>query len=161
MGGVEGDRSFGPARGLLVGGADYPQHANAQMLALAMIETRAGLEAVEAIAAVAQLDGLFIGPSALGIELGLGPGAAHDHAVLAAAIHRIQVAANAAGKVTGIWCGNAEMARAMHDSATHPTEPHWRTLAALLLLAGMSPQRLLALPAHPIAAHSGASNCGF
>jgi len=70
------------------------------------------------------------------------------------------------------------------DSATHPIEPHWRTLAALLSqgaealacarhkqssglfmsghsLAGMSPQRRRALPAHPIAAHSGASNYGF
>ena len=108
-----GDRSFGPARGLLVGGADYPLHANAQVLALAMIETRAGLEAVDAIAAVAPIDGLFIGPSDLGIALGLGPGAAHDHPVLAAAIRRIQDAAQAAGKVTGIWCGSADMARAM------------------------------------------------
>jgi 4-hydroxy-2-oxoheptanedioate aldolase len=113
MGGVEGDRSFGPARGLLVGGPDYPQHANAQMLALAMIETRAGLDTVEAIAAVAQIDGLFIGPSDLGIALGLGPGAAHTHPVLAAAITRIHQACAAVGKVAGIWCGSAEMARDM------------------------------------------------
>ena len=113
IGGTEGDRSFGPARGLLVGGADYPQQANAQMLALAMIETQAGLDAVEAIAAVAQLDGLFIGPSDLGIALGLGPGAAHTHPLLAAAIARIHRACEAAGKVTGIWCGSAEMARDM------------------------------------------------
>ncbi len=111
--GVEGDRSFGPARGLLVGGADYAQHANAQMLALAMVETRAGLDAVEAIASVASIDGLFIGPSDLGIALGLGAGAAHTHPVLAAAISRIQQAAAAAGKVVGIWCGSAEMARDM------------------------------------------------
>ena len=111
--GFEGDRAVGPARGLLVGGADYPQHANAQMLALAMIETQAGLDAVEAIAAVAQIDGLFIGPSDLGIALGLGPGAAHTHPVLAAAIRRIQQTGAAAGKVTGIWCGSAEMARDM------------------------------------------------
>ncbi len=108
--GSGGDRSFGPARGLLVGGADYAQHANAQMLALAMIETRAGLDAVEAIAAVVPIDGLFIGPSDLGIALGLGPGAAHTHPVLAAAITRIQQACAAAGKVAGIWCGSAEMA---------------------------------------------------
>jgi len=113
LGGAEGDRSFGPARGLLVGGADYPQHANGQMLALAMIETQAGLSVVEDIATVPQLDGLFIGPSDLGIALGLGPGAAHDHPVLAAAITRIHQACRAAGKVTGIWCGSAEMARAM------------------------------------------------
>lgn len=113
MDGQQGDRSFGPARGLLVGGTDYPQHANAQMLALAMIETRSGLDAVAAIAAVAEIDGLFIGPSDLGIALGLGPGASHDHPVLAEAIRRIQDAGRAAGKVTGIWCGSAEMARAM------------------------------------------------
>ena len=113
LSGEKGDRSFGPARGLLVGGADYPQHANAQMLALAMIETQAGLDAVDAIAAVPQIDGLFIGPSDLGIALGLGPGAGYDHPVLAAAIRRIQEAGQAAGKVTGIWCGTAEMARAM------------------------------------------------
>ncbi len=113
LGGMQGDRSFGPARGLLVGGADYAQHANAQMLALAMIETQAGLDAVEAIAAVPGLDGLFIGPSDLGIALGLGPGAAHSHPVLASAIGRIHQACQAAGKVAGIWCGSAEMARDM------------------------------------------------
>jgi hypothetical protein len=46
-------------------------------------------------------------------------------------------------------------------SATHPIEPPWRALAALLLLAGISPPRRLVLPAHPMTAHSGASNCGF
>jgi 4-hydroxy-2-oxoheptanedioate aldolase len=111
--GVQGDRSFGPARGLLVGGADYPQQANANMLAMAMIETQAGLDAVEAIAAVPQVDGLFIGPSDLGIALGLGPAASHEHPTLAAAIRRIQAACKVAGKVAGIWCGSAEMARVM------------------------------------------------
>ncbi len=47
------------------------------------------------------------------------------------------------------------------DSATHPIEPRYGALAVLLLLAGMSPQRRRALPAHRIAAHSGASNCGI
>ena len=70
------------------------------------------------------------------------------------------------------------------ESATHPIEPRWRTLAALLRqgaetlafarhkqstglfvsglsLVGMSPQRRRALPSHPIAAHSGASSCRF
>ncbi|MCI4431431.1 MAG: hypothetical protein JHC40_19950 [Burkholderiales bacterium] len=47
------------------------------------------------------------------------------------------------------------------ESATHPIAPRCGTLAALLLLAGMSPPRRRALPAHRITAHSGASNCGF
>ena len=49
----------------------------------------------------------------------------------------------------------------MGDIATHPIEQRCVTLAALLLLAGRSPQRRRALPAHHIAAHSGSSNCGF
>jgi hypothetical protein len=74
------------------------------------------------------------------------------------------------------------------ESATHPIEPRCGTLAALfhlagrakpgawpfarhsqhtglsvsgLSLAGMSPPRRRALPAHRITAPSGASNCGF
>jgi hypothetical protein len=47
------------------------------------------------------------------------------------------------------------------ESATHPIEPRCGVLAALLRLAGMSPPRCLALPAHRITAHSGASNCRF
>jgi hypothetical protein len=41
-------------------------------------------------------------------------------------------------------------------SATHPIEPCCGALAALLLLAGTSPQRRHALPALRITAHSGA-----
>ena len=47
------------------------------------------------------------------------------------------------------------------DSATDPIEPPWRALAALLRLAGNSPPRCRALPKHPMAAHSGLSNCSF
>ena len=57
------------------------------------------------------------------------------------------------------------------DSATRPIRPRCGALAALLLVAGMSPPpqaqarrraRLRqALPAHRIAARSGAFNCGF
>jgi hypothetical protein len=46
-------------------------------------------------------------------------------------------------------------------SATHPIELRCGTLAALLLLAGTSPQRRLALPAHRITAHSGASSVKY
>ena len=47
------------------------------------------------------------------------------------------------------------------ESATHPIEPRCGALAALLLLAGMSPQRRRALPVPHITTHSGASNCRF
>ena len=35
------------------------------------------------------------------------------------------------------------------DSATRPTEPSWGALGALLRLAGSSPPRCRAFPAHP------------
>jgi len=44
------------------------------------------------------------------------------------------------------------------ENATQPIEPHYGTLAALLLLVGISPLRRRALPAHRIAAHSAVSN---
>lgn len=111
MDGVPGDRSFGPARGLLYGGPDYPTKANAEVMALAMIETAPALEDVESIAAVPGLDGLFVGPSDLGIALGLGPGASHTHPKLAGALQRVQRACAAHGKWAGVWCASAEMAR--------------------------------------------------
>lgn len=113
--GVEGDRSYGPARGLLVAGADYAQRANAMVLALAMIETRAALDALDEIVATPGLDGLFVGPSDLGIALGLGVGASHQHPLLADALQRIVSTSRAQGRIAGIWCGSAEMAREMAD----------------------------------------------
>jgi 4-hydroxy-2-oxoheptanedioate aldolase len=121
--GMAGDRSFGPARGLLVGGADYAQHANAQLLALAMVETRAGLDALDAIVATPGLDGIFVGPSDLGIALGLGPGAAYTHPVLAAAIEGVAKACREQGRYAGIWCGSAEMAKAMLALGYHLVVP--------------------------------------
>ena len=49
----------------------------------------------------------------------------------------------------------------LSESATRPIEPRRGALAALLRLAGTSPPRCHALPAHRSAAHSGASNCHF
>ena len=47
------------------------------------------------------------------------------------------------------------------QSATHPIEQRCDALAALLLVAGMSPPPRRALPSRRIAAHSGAFNCRF
>ena len=57
-------------------------------------------------------------------------------------------------------CG-LKKAHNLVESATRPIEPPWRALAALLRLAGSSLRRCPALPAHPMTAHSGVSNCRF
>jgi hypothetical protein len=54
-----------------------------------------------------------------------------------------------------------ESALLLGKRATHPIEPLWRALGALLLLAGKSPLRRHAFPAHPMTAHSGPFNSSF
>ncbi len=107
-----GGRSFGPARGVLYGGADYFANANHSILTLAMIETRQGLQAADEILSVDDLDGIFIGPSDLAIDMGLAPDAWH-HDQLNDAIAHLVTLAHARGKYVGIFCGAMEMAQRM------------------------------------------------
>jgi len=107
-----GGRSYGPARGVLYGGKDYFDHANRTVLTLAMIETRQGLAAIEDILSVPDLDGIFIGPSDLAIELGLAPDAWHDPRLTQAIEHLLTVS-HARGKYVGIFCGALNMAERM------------------------------------------------
>ncbi len=64
-----GARSIGPTRAKLYGRAD-PREADATVVCLPMIESRAGLDAVEAIVGVDGIDGLFVGPADLALDLG-------------------------------------------------------------------------------------------
>lgn len=107
-----GGRSYGPARGVLYGGKDYFEHANRTILTLAMIETRQGLAAAEDILSVPDLDGIFIGPSDLAIDMGLAPDAWNDDQVDQAFRHLIELS-HARGKYVGIFCGSVEMAERM------------------------------------------------
>ena len=56
----EGYRSFGPIRGLLYGGSDYGDHANNEILKLAMIETKEALDNLDKIMSTPNLDGIYI-----------------------------------------------------------------------------------------------------
>jgi 4-hydroxy-2-oxoheptanedioate aldolase len=91
-----GSRSIGPSRLKLYGRAD-PGEANASVVCLAMIESRAGLEAVEEIAAVDGVDGLFVGPADLGLDTGL-QGEAFDDA-----LRRVARACAGRGKLAGAF----------------------------------------------------------
>ncbi|MBV8615475.1 MAG: hypothetical protein JOY66_17150 [Acetobacteraceae bacterium] len=78
----------------------YLQSADEQICVLTQLETRTALAALEAIAAVDGVDGLFIGPSDLAADLGHLGDAAHPEvqAAIADACARIR----AAGKPAGI-----------------------------------------------------------
>jgi len=70
----KGYRSFGPIRGLLYGGADYGEHANDEILKLAMIETKEALNNLDEIMSTPNLDGIYIGPADLSLAIGAKPG---------------------------------------------------------------------------------------
>jgi len=84
-----GYRSSGPLRALLYGGSDYASKANDTVLALAMIETREALAALDEIAATPELDGLYIGPSDLSVSLGLPHGLDRNEDIVVQAIRSV------------------------------------------------------------------------
>ena len=68
-----GERSFGPFRAAQYAGADYWQHANEEVLLLAMIETRTAVSNLHDILSVKGLNGVYIGPSDLSLSMGKTP----------------------------------------------------------------------------------------
>ena len=104
-----GIRSFGPARGLTYGGSDYVQHANEEVLSLAMIETPAAVDVIERILGVEELDGIYIGPSDLGLAMGLGPSSWPAPRMKDVVEHILKVARRC-GKYAGIFAGTPSMA---------------------------------------------------
>lgn len=93
-------------------GADtaYLGQAHERVALIAQIESRAALDAVDAIAAVEGIDALFIGPADLAASLGhLGD---PRHADVQAAIEKARAAIAAAGKPAGIFALDIADARA-------------------------------------------------
>ncbi|WP_420996561.1 HpcH/HpaI aldolase family protein [Cupriavidus sp. 30B13] len=105
-----GSRSFGPIRGLLYGGADYPERANETIVTFAMIETRQGLDNLDEILSVPGLDAVYIGPSDLSLALGCRPTFDDVEPPVADAIAHVLARARAHGVVAGIHNGAPEAA---------------------------------------------------
>ena len=107
-----GRRSYGPIRAALRHGPAYREQVAAHALVVAMIETRAGLESVEAIAAVPGLGGLFIGPADLGLTMGWGPQTDGTHPAYLDARRRVVAAAHAQDLSVGLHGNDPAAARA-------------------------------------------------
>lgn len=82
---------------------DYPGTAEQQLCLLVQIETQAGLDALEEIAAVEGVDGVFVGPGDLAASLGYIGRLDHPVVVEAVegAIRRIVACGKPAGVLTG------------------------------------------------------------
>lgn len=94
-----GRRSTGLCRAALAPSTEQP-------LLLAMVETEAGLDAVDDIAAVDGIDGIFVGPYDLSLSLG-EPSVATDRMV--AAIARVGDAARRHSRSFGVFSGDREL----------------------------------------------------
>ncbi|WP_414439766.1 HpcH/HpaI aldolase family protein [Burkholderia sp. 22PA0106] len=117
-----GIRSFGPARGLLYGGADYFAHANETVLAIAMIESREALDHLDDIVSTPGLDGIYIGPNDLALSLGAAPGGAVAD-IVEAEIARILESACRHGRIAGIFCNDGAAARMRIEQGFHLVTP--------------------------------------
>lgn len=106
----EGIRSFGPARCLLYGGPDYPQHANREILTLAMIETREGIKNIADIVATPGLDGIFVGPNDLSLALIGAANAESSHPEMVAALDQVLHHCQQQQKIAGIFCSSGTAA---------------------------------------------------
>lgn len=102
-----GERSWGPHKALALTGLapqDYLAQANAFVLTIAMIETRAAMAALDDILAVPGIDGVFVGPSDLSIALTNGATVNQLHPDVDKAMDHIVARAKAAGKFASAFC---------------------------------------------------------
>jgi 4-hydroxy-2-oxoheptanedioate aldolase len=112
-----GERSWGPHRAMTLGGMNDPRaylrDANDLTVTIAMIETRAALDNLDAILTTPGIDAIFVGPSDLSIALSNGTVLDPHSADVERALDVIVAAAQKAGKVPGAYCQNAERAVAL------------------------------------------------
>ena len=101
-----GVRSYGPGRSAELIGTD-PAVSNANVLCIVQIETGEAVENVEAIAAVAGVDALFIGPYDLSLSLGLPLGSP----AITRELDRVFTAARANRVPVGRHCDTSADAR--------------------------------------------------
>jgi 4-hydroxy-2-oxoheptanedioate aldolase len=111
-----GERSFGPMRAMALTGIanprDYVAQANDNVVVLAMIETRAAVDNIEAIAATPGIDGLFLGPVDMALTLSGGKALDADAPEVDRVLERIIKATKDTGKIAGTYCFEAEQAAA-------------------------------------------------
>jgi 4-hydroxy-2-oxoheptanedioate aldolase len=112
-----GGRSWGANRGLWLSGlkgADYLGAANGFTFAVAMIETREALAALDAILAVPGIDGVFVGPGDLSIALTDGARIDPADPRVDDALRHVAARASAHGKVCWAYAHTGRRAREMH-----------------------------------------------
>ncbi|AZL04378.1 MAG: HpcH/HpaI aldolase family protein [Brevibacterium aurantiacum] len=102
-----GDRSWGPTAELMHNAVQDTR--DERPLLFVMIENKEGLANVEKICEVPGIDGVYVGPADLAFAVDALPGQPND--AHAEALVRIRTAADKAGIVPGIHCGDGTEAK--------------------------------------------------
>lgn len=108
-----GFRSWGPVRASIYAGADYGDHANAEVVVMPMIETADALKNLDEILSVPGVDAIYVGPSDLSLALGYKPRLDQTDAGVVEAQKKIVAACKKHGVVAGIHNNTAAYALQM------------------------------------------------
>jgi 4-hydroxy-2-oxoheptanedioate aldolase len=98
----KGFRSFGPVRASIYAGLDYGDRANADTMAIPMIETAEALQNLDDILSVPGVDAIYVGPADLSLALGCKPRLDQTDPPVVEAIAKIAAACKRHGVVAGI-----------------------------------------------------------
>src|SRR5690348_15115994 len=109
-----GKRSNGPIRAAMYGEASsYQATANNEILVVPMIETQAGIDNIDEILSVPGISGIYIGPSDMGLALGMIPILDREEPVIMEIYDRLLDSCKRHGKFAGLHNGTAAYAARM------------------------------------------------
>jgi 4-hydroxy-2-oxoheptanedioate aldolase len=109
-----GKRSNGPIRAAMYGEAsNYQTIANDEVLVIPMIETQQGVDNIDEILSVPGISGIYIGPSDLGLSLGMIPTLDREEPVILDIYKKLLASCKKHGKFAGLHNGTAAYAARM------------------------------------------------
>src|SRR5437667_9161360 len=97
-----GYRSWGPVRASIYAGADYGDHANADIVVMPMIETALALKNLDEILSVPGVDAVYVGPADMSLALGCRPRLDQTDPPVVDAQQKVVAACKRHGVVAGI-----------------------------------------------------------
>jgi 4-hydroxy-2-oxoheptanedioate aldolase len=109
-----GKRSNGPIRAAMYGEASsYQTIANSEVLVITMIETQQGIDNIDEILSVPGISGIYIGPSDMGLSLGMVPSLDREEPIILDIYKRLLASCKKHGKFAGLHNGTAAYAARM------------------------------------------------
>jgi len=109
-----GKRSNGPIRAAMYGEAsNYQTIANSEVLVIPMIETQQGIDNIDEILSVPGISGIYIGPSDMGLSLGMIPILDREEPIILDIYKKLLASCKKHGKFAGLHNGTAAYAARM------------------------------------------------